>query len=273
MFRYFRTIGKEPPPKRLDNLDLIPSPILSGMMDEFLDGSYMPFLETTRSCPYGCTFCVQSNGWYNKIYGFSTERIKSELRYFSERMATHIDVPLAISDSNFGMYPRDLEIAKILAEISREFGWPRSFNVDTGKSQPDRLVEVALTLGRRMVMGLSPQSLNEPTLAAISRTNLGGKNNRKSVYAQFKDNDIKSTAAIIVPLPEETKDSFISGLRDLSDAHVEQPLAYTTMLLKGTPLPQQNRVNCIKWKRAIACYLGSLASTWANALLNTMKCV
>ena len=39
-----------------------------------------------------------------------------------------------------------------------------------------------------------------------------------------------------IPLPEETKVSFIAGLRALARSNVEQPLAYTTMLLKGTPL-------------------------------------
>lgn len=233
-------------PERFKDLDLIPSPILSGMMDGFLDGSYMPFLETTRGCPYGCTFCVQSNGWYNKIYGFSTERIETELRYIAERMGPHVDVPLGISDSNFGMYPRDLETAKFLAKLSKEYEWPRSFIVDTGKAQAERLIEVALTLGRRMSMSLSPQSLNDATLTAISRTNLGGKKNRKSVYKQFKDNGISSNAAIIVPLPEETKESFITGLRALSDSHVDQPLAYTTMLLKGTPLASKESRNLYK---------------------------
>ena len=258
-----REVVKGPVPERLEDLDLIPSPILSGMMDDFLLGNYMPFLETTRGCPYGCTFCVQSDEWYNKIYGFSSERIQAELVYITERIKDFPDIPLALSDSNFGMYPRDLETAKFLAQLSKHNGWPNSYIIDTGKSQPDRLIEVALTLNRRISMSLSPQSLNEVTLKEISRTNLGGKKNRSAVYEKFKANGIVSNAAIILPLPEETKTSFITGLRVLSESHVEQPLAYTTMLLKGTPLasPESRKRHKMKTKyrllpRQFGEYLG-----------------
>lgn len=228
-------LTKGAPPERLKSLDVIPSPILSGMMDRFLCGDFMPFLETTRGCPYACTFCVQGDEWYSTIARFSTERITEELRYIAERMAKFPDVPLALADSNFGMYPHDVKTAEAIAELQREFDWPRSFIVDTGKSQLQRLIEVAKKLNRRISMSISPQSMNIDTLKTIKRTNLGGSNVRE-VYERMKRNGITTNAAIIVPLPEETKESYIAGLRSLAESHVEQPLAYTTMLLKGTAL-------------------------------------
>ena len=56
----------------------------------------------------------------------------------------------------------------------------------------------------------------------------------------IKKNDLFIPLAAIVgaplsaKMPKETKETYIEGLRILSDSHVEQPLAYTTMLLKGT---------------------------------------
>jgi len=223
------------PEKRLKDMDIIPSPILSGMMDKFLDGDYMPFLETTRGCPYACTYCVQGNNWYNKVYGFSTDRVRDELAYLGMRMAKFPDVPLCIADSNFGMYKRDLETAEIISDLQDKYDWPRSFLADTGKAQIDRLIAVALKLKRRMSMSISPQTLNPETLKTIKRTNLGERN-LKETYDKFKENGILTNAAIIVPLPNETKETYMEGLRILSDSHVEQPLAYTTMLLKGTVL-------------------------------------
>lgn len=225
----------EAPKERLKDMDIIPSPILSGMMDPFLSGDFMPFLETTRGCPYACTFCVQGNAWYNKVYGFSTDRVKEELEYFGTRMSKFPDVPLCISDSNFGMFKRDLETAEAISDLQDKYDWPRSFLVDTGKSQEDRLIAIALKLKRRMSMSISPQTLNPETLKTLKRKNLG-EHNLKAVYDKFKENGILTNAAIIVPLPHETKETYIEGLRILSDSHVEQPLAYTTMLLKGTTL-------------------------------------
>ena len=49
----------------LDDLNEIPSPYLSGMLDEFFEDRWMPVLETNRSCPYRCTLCM--GYWYTKI--------------------------------------------------------------------------------------------------------------------------------------------------------------------------------------------------------------
>lgn len=228
-------LNKGEAPERLKDLDIIPSPILSGMMDKFLNGYFTPFIETTRGCPYACTYCVQGTEWYNKIYGFSTERVVEELRYIGAKMVDFPDIPLGISDSNFGMYKRDLETAETIAQMGKDYNWPTTFQVDTGKSQLDRLLQVAVKLNRQITMSISPQTLNAKTLSAIKRKNLGEKN-LKDVYAQFKKYGITTTAAIIVPLPEETKESYIQGLRMLSESEVEIPLPFTTMLLKGTSL-------------------------------------
>lgn len=222
-------------PPRLKEMDVIPSPILTGMMERFLNGEFMPFIETTRGCPYACAYCVQGVDWFNKVAGFSSERVSAELTYIAQRMRNFPDIPLAMADSNFGMFQRDEETADIIRQMQDSYGWPRSFIVDTGKSQLQRLLRVAEKLNRQISMSISPQSLNPDTLHAIKRKNLGD-GNLIAVYEEFKKRNITTNAAIIVPLPEETKRSYIDGLRKLSESNVEQPLAYTTMLLKGTPL-------------------------------------
>lgn len=228
-------VHQGPGPQRLKDLDVIPSPVLSGMMDKFLDGSFMPFLETTRGCPYGCTYCVQGSDWYDKTVIFSKERIDAELEYIAERIQSFPDIPLALADSNFGMFAKDEDTADKISQLYERYGWPKAFIVDTGKSQLQRLLRVAKKMGNRISMSISPQSMNLETLQAISRTNLGGTE-PESVYSEFKKAGITTHAAIIVPLPNETKASYIDGLRRLSSSDVGQPLAYTTMLLRGTAL-------------------------------------
>ena len=43
------------------DLTLIPSPYLSGRLDQFLDGKLMPVIQTNRGCPFSCTFCRGTN--------------------------------------------------------------------------------------------------------------------------------------------------------------------------------------------------------------------
>ena len=65
------------------NLDYIPSPFLTGLMDPFLKEGYYPILETNRGCPFSCTFCIWGISALNKVLKFSMDRVKKEFSYMS----------------------------------------------------------------------------------------------------------------------------------------------------------------------------------------------
>ena len=66
----------------LNDLNDIPSPYLNGLLDPFFEGTYIPVLETNRSCPYRCTFCAWGIGTV-KLAKFDDERILKEIGYIS----------------------------------------------------------------------------------------------------------------------------------------------------------------------------------------------
>lgn len=220
---------------RLMDLDDIPSPYLNGSLDQFLDGKYVPFLESARGCPYSCTFCSAGEAWYNKIASFSVGRICAELDYIASRVMELPNLPLAIADSNFGMLKRDEDIAEHLATLRDTLGWPVIFDVSTGKSQPERIIRIAEKLNNKLVVSLSVQSMNSTTLAAVKRKNLDG-GNFQYFYNQLKALGINSYSDLIVPMPMETRESFFQGLKDMCRASVDRFIPFTTMLLKGTSL-------------------------------------
>ena len=39
-------------------IEYLPSPYLSGHLDEFLRAGMVPLFETNRGCPFRCTFCA-----------------------------------------------------------------------------------------------------------------------------------------------------------------------------------------------------------------------
>ena len=97
------------PTLRMNQLDEIPSPYLNGMLDNFFDGKLTPMLQTNRGCPFHCTFCTDGRDEVNKINHFSIKRVQDEIDYISKKVPENTH-SLHISDLNFGMYPRDLEI-------------------------------------------------------------------------------------------------------------------------------------------------------------------
>ena len=44
---------------RISDLETIPSPYLTGILDEFFETNLIPIIETNRGCPYRCTFIAQ----------------------------------------------------------------------------------------------------------------------------------------------------------------------------------------------------------------------
>lgn len=223
------------PMQRLADLDIIPSPYLSGLMDQWFNGLYAPLIETARGCPFSCGFCYVGSVGSKQLATFSLERIKSELDYIASRMRDYPNVLLTICDSNFGMYERDEKIAEHFKKLHDRYGWPNAFDVSTGKARYDRILRIASLLKNRMWVTCSVQSFNPKTLQVIKRKNLPIDQYRQ-IQAEIKKRGMLSSAELIMPMPEETKKSFLNGMKMVSDAGVENVVPYTTMLLKGTYL-------------------------------------
>ena len=93
--------------QRISNLDEIPSPYLSGLMDKFFDGRLSPMLQTNRGCPYMCSYCVDGTNLVRKVNKFGNQRTQEELEYIGKNIPKNIH-NMYISDLNFGMIPDDI---------------------------------------------------------------------------------------------------------------------------------------------------------------------
>lgn len=103
----------------------------TGLLDEFFDDRLTPMMQTSRGCPYACTFCHDGIAHMNKARAFSSDRIDEELAYIETRVRTP---SLQLADLNWGMFPGDLRTAQRLAESRRRTGWPRNVMVATAKN-------------------------------------------------------------------------------------------------------------------------------------------
>ena len=76
-------IQGRPNPLTMD-LSTMKSPFLSGLLDEFMNSDYQPLIQTSRFCPYTCSFCVSGKN-RGKLRGYPIEQVKEELNYVSKK--------------------------------------------------------------------------------------------------------------------------------------------------------------------------------------------
>ena len=82
-------------------------------------------LETNRGCPYQCSFCT-TGGAYNKIAKHSTDYFMEELHWAKDNLENRM---LRLSDSNFGLFDRDLETADRIKKMQINTGYPVAVRV------------------------------------------------------------------------------------------------------------------------------------------------
>lgn len=197
---------------RIDDLDTIPSPYLSGVFDKlmakFPEIRWNGTLETNRGCPYACTFCDWGSLTYNKVKIFDLQRVFDELEW----MGKHNFDFISITDANFGIFAeRDSMIADKLIEVQKKYGNPRAYTIAWAKNQKKEVVDIVKKLiyegGSKLGLNLSVQTMDENTLEIIKRKNLD-TNKIEDVFALCEENNIPLYTELILGLPGETLNSW-----------------------------------------------------------------
>ena len=219
-------------------LEMLPSAYTSGFMDEFFDGRLYPIIQTNRGCPFECTFCTEGMHHWTKIKRKKRDRIDDEILYIAEKMDALGDRArrdLHIADSNFGMYPDDLDTARTLASAREKFDYPQYVNVATGKNKKERVLEVARLLKGAMKLMGSVQSLDSQVLVNIKRKNISLEQ-LIDLALDAKEIGANSWSEIILALPGDTLEAHFESLRMLVEAGFNTMSMYQLMLLPGTEM-------------------------------------
>ena len=224
----------------LEDLNSIPSPYLTGLLDEFFEDRWMPLLETNRSCPYRCTFCAWGIGT-QKLLKFDEERVLKEIDYISKK-CKHAST-IFIADANFGILERDAIFAKRMYENHLKHKFPMHVSVQWNKTRPDRILKVAKEFKNIAPVGASMQSLNDDVLSAVKRKNLTFKQILE-MHDNLKILGIEESVftELIIGLPNETKESHIMANKKLLDVGFEVT-NYFLHLLPGTEMDDKDYRN------------------------------
>lgn len=211
------TLVTQPALPRLKDLSSVPSPYLEGVFDPLMRANpqeeWLVMWETNRGCPFSCTFCDWGSAIASKVYPFALDRLYREIDWFADHRIEFI----FCCDANFGILPRDLDIAEYAARTKKLRGYPRALSVQNTKNAPERAYRVQKALadsGLSKGVTLTFQSVDPMTLQSIKRRNISLESFQE-LQRRFTADGIETYSDIILGLPEETYDSFANGISTL----------------------------------------------------------
>ena len=192
--------------QRLADLALVPSPFLEDvfapLMQAMPDTVWRTVWETNRGCPFKCTFCDWGSAIAAKVHRFELDRVYAEAEWIA---ANRIEY-LFIADANFGILPRDVEIAEAVVEAAKRHGWPKSVLVQQTKNATERAYLTMKTIanaGMAAEMNISIQTTTPEVLEAIKRQNISLESYAE-LQRRFVRDGIPTFVDMIVGLPAET---------------------------------------------------------------------
>ena len=214
----------------------IPSPYLEGFLDGYLNSAHFPMIQTVRSCPYSCTFCVSGRA-RAKLRHFPMDQIKEELRFLARQYRDFPYIILNIVDDNFGLFPQDIEIAEYIRQLCDKESYPKSVQFFNDKRFTDKSRAILEILGdiNSLGMNLSLQTETPEALQAIARKNLTDDEISEAI-SWAADNNLDSTTELIFGLPGENKTSFIDQLEKSVLRGFDSVLCHNLFLLEGSEL-------------------------------------
>ncbi|MFZ5822888.1 MAG: B12-binding domain-containing radical SAM protein [Bacillota bacterium] len=231
-------VADNPGEERIQNLDEIPSPILSGVYPpSAFTRTFFMIYETNRGCPFSCAFCYWGGATKTKVRQFSLERVRAELEFLVEHLPNYATI--FIADANFGMLKRDYEIASLLVTLAQKHRKRLTIATNWAKNTDQNVVRTAKMLYRNGLLGaitLSAQSFDLDVLQIANRKNIS-PGYYEELQRSFLADGIPTYTELIWGLPGESVASFKAGVERVI-ATGGTPVIYPLLLLNNTDYAQ-----------------------------------
>lgn len=219
--------------ERVADLDSLPSPYLAGLFDAWKQAAVMVTIESNRGCPYGCTFCDWGSATNSRIRKFDLDRVFAEIEW-----AAAAEVPIVmIADANFGIFERDVEIVRRIAELKESCGFPERMLTNYAKNTVKHLEPIVQILSDAQldVNGImSVQSFDEDVLRITKRKNLKSSEFDR-LAARFRANQMPMLSDVMLGLPGSNLDTTRSDLQGIMEHEVNANI-HATQLLPNSPM-------------------------------------
>jgi radical SAM superfamily enzyme YgiQ (UPF0313 family) len=205
--------------------------------DEKAKGASVAVLiEGTRGCPYTCTYCEWGGGIGTKINAKPTDQLIKELDVLTSMGVDKI----FITDANFGILARDIEVTEKLVEFKRITKYPNNVDImGPAKNNDDRVRQIDNLLLENGLMGnwtLNVQTLDTEILKNIKRTDTPWQDRLQPYLDTAKKYNLEVNMQMIYPLPGWSYKHFLEEIDHQAKYDVWGMVRFELQVLPNTEM-------------------------------------
>lgn len=202
--------------------------------------------ESSRGCPYFCTFCDWGSATNSRMRLVPTELVKEELEFLLCELKPSF---IFWTDSNLGMAERDVETVRHFVECKLKSGYPKHLYYSNNKNNYLRNIEIAEEFRRARLLTkytLSLQHLDDEVISNLRRKNLPSDQIEKLVK-RLKKIDYPIFVQFIIGCPGDTFAKWLGAFAKLMELGVHSEYrVYPFNLLPNAPAADPEYRN--KWQ-------------------------
>ena len=235
-----------------------PMPYLDNIeyLERFPKDKVKIILDTTRGCPYSCTFCEWGGGTSSKVVFKPLSETLQELKIvFSILEPAYID----IINANFGVVKEDITVAEYIADKQAEYNCVRQVNIygptKTNKRTLKQIYDIFLTAGVIDSMKLSIQSTTQEVLNNIKRVDMSYEDQLELYNDMCDKHNVSLRFETMIGLPGETLDSYYEMIGKLTRSKLLEPMMHEWMMLPSAPAANPKYINEMKLQTKEIRYL------------------
>jgi putative methyltransferase len=193
-------------------------------------------METSRGCPYKCSFCDWGGGTYTKTVKKDFSTVMDEITWAGENQ---ID-GLFFCDANFGLFDIDIEYIKHCVKVKEKYGYPKQVNIQPTKRKIDNLYQVYLLLSNADMVAyysISIQDLNDEVKKNVDRIDFSFED-QVQMFRKLQENAnsrIPIWIETILGLPGASIDTIKESIHRINLEKLPFPVGYIWALLPAAP--------------------------------------